>query len=100
MKDAGFFTVAGLPTPVVEYRFHPTRRWRFDYAWPALKLALEIEGGVWTRGRHTSPKGFLADMEKYNAAACLGWRVIRVTPKSIGTLAVIGLVRSAMEAAG
>lgn len=49
-----------------EYRFHPTHRWRFDYAIPQWHIALEVEGGVWTRGRHVSPKGFLADMEKYN----------------------------------
>ena len=53
---------------VKEYKFHPTRRWRFDYAIPEHKIALEVEGGVWTGGRHTSPKGFLNDIEKYNTA--------------------------------
>ena len=65
---------------VREYRFHPTRKWRFDYAVPASRVALEVEGGVWTGGRHTSPQGFLADIEKYNAAALLGWTVVRTTP--------------------
>ena len=41
-----------------EFSFHPERRWRFDYAWPALKVALEIHGGVFTNGRHTRGKGF------------------------------------------
>lgn len=60
-----------------EYRFHPTRRWRFDFAyWPA-KVAIEIEGGVYSRGRHTRGSGFVADCEKYNAAAELGWTVLR-----------------------
>lgn len=72
-------SAAGLPSPSREYRFHPTRRWRFDFAWPDHGLALEIEGGVWNRGRHVTPKGFVADAEKYNAAALAGWRVLRVT---------------------
>lgn len=70
----------GLPAPVAELHFHAARRWRFDYAWPEHRIALEVEGGVWSRGRHTTPAGFLADMEKYNAAAVLGWRVLRCAP--------------------
>lgn len=75
--------VDGLPMPTPEFRFDATRRWRFDYCWPEQKIALEIEGGVFTRGRHTRPSGFLKDMEKYNRAASLGYRVFRCTPKSL-----------------
>lgn len=64
---------------VREYRFHPTRKWRFDLAWPDSMVALEIEGAVWVQGRHTRGSGFAKDMEKYNAAALLGWRVLRTT---------------------
>ena len=53
---------------VKEYRFHKTRKWRFDYALPSFKIALEVEGGVWSQGRHTRPKGFLGDIDKYNMA--------------------------------
>ena len=60
---------------VKEFKFHPVRKWRFDYAVPEHKIALEVEGGVWTGGRHTSPKGFLGDIEKYNTATLMGWRV-------------------------
>lgn len=70
---------------VREYRFHATRRWRFDYAAPSLRVALEVEGGVWTGGRHISPNGFLGDVEKYNAAALLGWVVLRTTPDRLMT---------------
>lgn len=70
----------GLPEPVAELRFAPPRRWRFDWAWPDNKVALEVEGGVWTRGRHTRGAGFIKDMEKYNAATVLGWRVLRCVP--------------------
>lgn len=70
---------------VREFRFHTIRRWRFDYAVPEHRIALEVEGGVWTGGRHTSPKGFLSDMEKYNAAALMGWVVVRTTPDKLLT---------------
>lgn len=73
----------GLPLPVPEYQFHPGRRWRFDYAFPLHMVAVEIEGGAWTNGRHTRGKGFVADLEKYNAAALLGWQLLRYTPDQI-----------------
>jgi very-short-patch-repair endonuclease len=74
---------AGLPTPEREYRFHPVRKWRFDFAWPSERLAVEVEGGVWTRGRHTRGSGFVKDVEKYNAAMQLGWMVLRFTKQDI-----------------
>lgn len=85
-----------LPPPTPELRFHPKRRWRFDFAWPAHRIALEVEGGVWTGGRHTSSSGFLKDMEKYNAAALLGWRVLRCEPKRLLTQDTVDLVREAL----
>lgn len=64
---------------VKEHRFHPVRKWRFDYAWPQYKIALEIEGAVWSRGRHTRGSGFVKDIEKYDEAVLLGWRLVRIT---------------------
>jgi very-short-patch-repair endonuclease len=69
----------GLPQPETEVKFHPTRKWRFDYAWPDKKIACEVEGAIYVRGRHSRGAGMEKDMEKYNAAALLGWRVIRVS---------------------
>lgn len=66
-----------------EYRFHPERAWRMDFAWPEHRVAVEIEGGVWGLGRHNRPRGFIADTEKYNAAAKLGWTVLRFTAQTI-----------------
>lgn len=66
-----------------EHRFHATRRWRFDYAWPSIKLALEVEGGTWAGGRHTTGAGYSRDCEKYNEALIIGWRVLRVTTDMI-----------------
>lgn len=68
-----------LPAPVREYRFDAVRRWRFDFAWVRQRVAVEIEGGAWTQGRHTRGAGFGADCAKYNAATLAGWRVLRFT---------------------
>lgn len=91
---------AGIPVPDTEVQFHPGRRWRFDYAWPESMVALEVEGGVWSGGRHTRGKGFLGDIEKYNAAASLGWRVFRVVPDALLTDATLAMVRSPLMAKG
>ncbi|AWM38721.1 hypothetical protein GobsT_30870 [Gemmata obscuriglobus] len=75
----------GHPRPEREYRFHSDRMWRFDLAWPALKVAFEREG-LATKGgksRHTTNAGYAGDIEKYNAAALAGWVVIRGTTRMI-----------------
>lgn len=72
----------GLPEPTPEHRFCE-RRWKFDFAWRSKFVALEVEGGVFTGGRHTRGKGFLGDIEKYNAATVMGWRVLRATPQQV-----------------
>ncbi|ANN74594.1 hypothetical protein BAU08_05755 [Bordetella bronchialis] len=74
---AGQIAYTGLAPVTREYRFAPPRLWRFDFAWPELKLAVEIEGGVWTQGGHTRGAGYVKNLEKYNAAAALGWRLFR-----------------------
>lgn len=88
IADKTVFLLAQLkalkfPVPETEYRFFPSRRWRFDIAWPKEKLACEIEGGIWIQGRHTRGVGYLGDLEKYNTATVEGWRLVRVTPKMI-----------------
>ena len=65
-----------------EYRFHPTRKWRFDFAIPEKKVALGYEGVMSAKARHTSVTGYTKDAEKYNAAALLGWKVLRYTALS------------------
>lgn len=71
---------AKLPEGEPEHQFHPERKWRFDLAWPARKLALEVDGGTWIQGRHNTGSGFAEDCRKVSEAAILGWRIIRVTP--------------------
>ena len=58
-----------LPSPEREYRFHPSKMWRFDFAWPAFRVAVEIDGGIHTGGRHVRGAGFVADCHKLNCAA-------------------------------
>ncbi len=78
---------SGFEEPVTEHPFakHLGRRWRFDFAWPALMLAVEVDGGAWVPGggRHTRGAGFAADHDKFNRAALLGWRVLRFTARHL-----------------
>ena len=69
----------GLPKPLIEHKFHPTRRWRFDIAWPEYMLAVEVEGATWANGRHNRGSGFEADCLKYDNAMRLGWDIYRCT---------------------
>ena len=73
-----------------EHRFHDTRRWRFDFVMLPVeqKIAVEIEGGVFTHGRHTRGKGFTEDLLKYNEAVLMGWRVLRYTTAQIHGIAL------------
>lgn len=80
-----------------EYRFHPVRKWRYDYAIISHKIAIEVEGGVWSGGRHTTGKGFIGDMEKYNSGTLLGWRIFRVTPQTLLTTATIEMIKEAIK---
>lgn len=66
-----------------EHRFDEKRKWRFDFAHTDTQTAIEIEGGVWSKSRHTSGKGYTDDCEKYNAATLQGWRIFRLTPDMI-----------------
>jgi len=75
--------MAGFPAPEREYLFHRKRKWRFDFAWPALLIAMEVEGGVWSGGRHVRGEGYEGDCEKYNEAQMAGWMVLRFTPGMI-----------------
>lgn len=74
-----------------EYRFDPKRRWKADFAQLEARVLIEIEGGVWNRGRHLTPKGFIKDAEKYLAATLQGWTVLRLTTEQL-TSEIISLI--------
>jgi hypothetical protein len=83
-------------TPVeYEYRFHPVRRWRFDAAFPERMIAVEIDGGAFSQGRHVRGAGFRKDCEKFNEAAFLGWRVFHFLPEQTGA-EMIGMLDKAL----
>lgn len=100
LEDSLAFQIkaAKLPIPDREYRFHSTRRWRFDFAWPAMyqKLAVEVEGAIFVVGRHNRALGMMADMEKYNSAMLLGWRVLRVAGPHIKSGEALAWIEAAL----
>ncbi len=87
-----------LPAPECQYRFAPPRRWTFDLAWPPLLLSVEVEGGIWVRGRHTRGKGYEKDCEKYNEAALRGWRVLRFTTGQVTAGIALTVIERALGA--
>jgi very-short-patch-repair endonuclease len=97
---AAVIRAVGLPDPIEEHRFAPPRRWRFDFAWPDRLLALEIEGGTWSGGRHVRGKGYEADCIKYSEAALLGWRVLRVTSEMVSDGRALALLERALRLEG
>lgn len=66
-----------------EYKFQPKRKWRADFYITGTKILIEVEGGIWSNGRHTRGKGYIADMEKYNSAQELGYLVFRYSTEQV-----------------
>lgn len=77
-----------------EHKFLKERRFRFDFACIDLKIAIEVEGGIWSNGRHVRGAGYIRDMEKYNLATIYGWRLLRYKPDTYiaDVLVQIGLL--------
>lgn len=72
-----------LPPFVQNYRPIPGRKFELDIAFPSLKVGVEVQGGVFTRGAHGSPMGILRDIEKSNELVLHNWRVLRYTPAQV-----------------
>ncbi|WP_218696392.1 DUF559 domain-containing protein [Acinetobacter harbinensis] len=66
-----------------EFKFHPKRKWRADFHLVEKMILVEVEGGIWSGGRHTRGKGYLGDMEKYNAATVMGYQVLRFSTEQV-----------------
>ena len=66
-----------------EFEFHPKRKWRADFHLVGKKILVEVEGGIWSGGRHTRGKGYIGDIEKYNAATMMGYQVIRFSTDQV-----------------
>jgi hypothetical protein len=77
---------------VKEYKYCKERKWKIDYYLPDLNAAVEVEGGVWTAGRHVNPKGFLKDMEKYNAITMAKIQLLRIDTDRLNSAYFKGLI--------
>lgn len=69
---------AGILDFKTEYRFDKERKWRWDFAWLDIQLAVEIQGGIYSGGRHTTGKGYEKDCEKYARGIELGWTILQI----------------------
>ena len=92
-----YFKTVKLPAPVFEYKFHATRKWRIDIAWPDNRLAVEVQGGIFVQGRHSRGAAMLKEWEKLNTLAGMGWRVLFCQPQDVCTDGVVGFIKLAMQ---
>lgn len=86
----------GVVGAVPEHGFHPGRKWRFDFAWPAERLAVEVQGGIWSHGRHTRGAALKQEWEKLNTAAVMGWRILYCEPREVTTPAFVRYLKAAL----
>ena len=118
MEALDLFVAFGLPRPLREHQFakHLGRKFAFDFAWPHPSgrggVALEQEGGLYGVGKpcpackqrkaagHGSIERKKTDLEKYNLAACLGWRVLRCFPGQIESAEIMPVIEQALRARG
>ena len=82
-----------------EFKFHESRRWRFDFALPEYRIGIECEGlsHPSKKSRHTTNSGFEKDCEKYDEAALAGWMVLRFTWNMIKSGVAIKMINRAIE---
>lgn len=91
-----FWQVNGIAGALTEYQFDLDRKWRFDFAFPAARLAIEVQGGIYSGGRHTRGAALVKEWEKLNAAAVAGWRILYCQPREIQTVAFARVVKAAL----
>lgn len=99
-----FFREEGIPEPTYEWRFHSSRKWRFDLAWVLfyenwgnVKVAIEVQGGIWQGGRHNRGAAMLKEWEKLNEAAAMGWRILYCQPQDLCTVAFAQIIKRTLE---
>lgn len=100
LEDALAFQIraAGLPDPIREYKALEARRYRWDFAWPAFQLLLEVQGGTWGKGAHSTGLGIARDCEKGNLAIIDGWSTFHVTSDQITNGKAISWLQSYFKA--
>lgn len=83
---------AGLTGYVREYQAIPGRKFRFDFAFVAERLLVEINGGTYTKGAHSTGGGIARDYEKGNLAVVNNWRVLSFDTKQVKSGAALEVV--------
>lgn len=92
-----FMTSHGLPAPIPEFTFHETRKWRFDFAWPLQRIALEVDGGIFVYGGHNRGAQIKKTWEKENTAQSMGWNIFKCEPKTLMKLETIMFLAGCMN---
>ena len=87
----------GLPEPIREYQAIKGRKFRFDFAWVERKLLVEVNGGTYAKGAHSTGRGIARDYEKANLAVLQGWRVLSFDGKAIKSGEAVEVIRQALE---
>ena len=88
---------AGLPEPIREYQAIKGRKFRFDFAWLDARLLVEVNGGTYTKGAHSTGQGIRRDYEKCNLATLAGWRVLMFDGKAVKSGVAVEVIRKALE---
>ena len=87
----------GINDFVQQYKFHPTRNWKADFAWPEQKIIAEVHGGTWIGGRHVRGKGFANDREKANEAQLMGWLILEFTADEVKNASAVNVIARAVD---
>lgn len=83
----------GLPRPEREWPFMPGRKFRFDFAWPSIRVAVEVQGGTWAGGSHVRGQQYENDCVKLCEAIKHGWRVLWFTTDMVNDGRAIGYLK-------
>lgn len=86
----------GLELPVRQYKFHPVRHWRIDFAWPALRILLEVQGGTFVGGAHVRGERHELDIEKLNSATLAGYSCYQVNTRMVRDGRALQLIETAL----
>lgn len=89
--------LSSLPEPVREFKAIPSRKFRWDFAWPEQKLLVEVNGGTWGKGGHSTGSGIARDYEKLNLANLAGWRCLIFTAAMVESGEAVGMIAKCLE---
>lgn len=82
-----------------EFYFCKDRKFRIDFAEPFLKIAIEIDGGIWMSGKsgHSSGTGIKRDQQKTTLLSQYGWSVLRFEPREAMSAKTIDVIYKTIQ---